>query len=107
MPKADNEVPRLAYPINDFAAAVGIGRTKIYSEIRSGRLKAKRIGSRTIITADAARDYLAQLPDMPAPVADRPSEVVDECALRLRVPRRDRARDARAPRTRRDLNRRE
>jgi excisionase family DNA binding protein len=63
------EAPRLAYTINDFAAAVRIGRTKIYQEIRCGRLRAKRIGARTIIPAEAARDYLAQLPDMPAKAA--------------------------------------
>jgi hypothetical protein len=57
---------RLAYPIDDLADAIGIGRSKLYAEIRAGRLKAKKIGSRTIITTPAARDYLDALPDMAA-----------------------------------------
>lgn len=62
---------RLAYGINDFASALGIGRTKIYEEIKSGRLRAKRIGGRTIIAADDAAKYLAGLPALSAnPIAD-------------------------------------
>jgi hypothetical protein len=57
---------RLAYPIDDLADAIGIGRSKLYAEIRAGRLKAKKLGSRTIITTPAARDYLDALPDLAA-----------------------------------------
>jgi excisionase family DNA binding protein len=57
---------RLAYPIDVFAEAVGVGRSKIYEEIRAGRLHAKKLGSRTLITAQAASDYLSQLPDFHA-----------------------------------------
>ena len=73
MQKADSttaqtglEPGRLAYPIDDLADAIGIGRSKLYAEIRAGRLKAKKLGSRTIITTPAARDYLDALPDMAA-----------------------------------------
>jgi excisionase family DNA binding protein len=62
-------VGRLAYPINDLAEALGIGRSKIYEEIRDGRLQAKKLGSRTLITAQAASDYLAHLPDIAAKAA--------------------------------------
>jgi excisionase family DNA binding protein len=58
--------PPLAYPINDFAYAVGIGRSKIYEEIRDGRLQAKKLGSRTLITAEAASEYLSRLPNAKA-----------------------------------------
>lgn len=54
---------RVAYAINDLADALGIGRTKIYSEIASGRLRAKKVGSRTLVPADAVQAYLVQLPD--------------------------------------------
>ena len=57
---------RLAYPIDEFADAVGIGRSKLYAEIRSGRLKAKKLGSRTLIKATDAQAYLDALPDMAA-----------------------------------------
>jgi hypothetical protein len=60
------EPGRLAYPLNDFADAIGVGRSKVYAEIKAGRLKAKKIGSRTIITSDAAHTYLDALPDKAA-----------------------------------------
>ena len=75
MQKVDNVVAtglepgRLAYPINDFAEALGIGRSKIYEEIRDGRLQAKKLGSRTLITAKAASEYLAKLPNLAAKAA--------------------------------------
>ena len=60
---------RLAYPIDDFAAALGVGRSKLYEEIRFGRLQAKKLGSRTLITAEAAREYIAKLPNFGAKAA--------------------------------------
>jgi hypothetical protein len=60
------EPGRLAYPLNDFADAIGVGRSKLYAEIKAGRLKAKKVGSRTIITSAAAHTYLDALPDLAA-----------------------------------------
>jgi hypothetical protein len=57
---------RLAYPINDLADAIGIGRTKLYAEISAGRLRAKKLGSRTLVTTKAALAYLDTLPDVRA-----------------------------------------
>jgi hypothetical protein len=58
---------RLAYSIDELAEAVGgAGRSKLYAEIRAGKLKAKKLGSRTIVTAPNARAYLDALPDMAA-----------------------------------------
>lgn len=61
-----NADSRVAYAVNDLVDALGIGRTKIYTEIASGRLKAKKLGSRTLIPAESVRAYLAQLPDVRA-----------------------------------------
>ena len=36
---------RVAYAVNDLADALGIGRTKLYSEIASGRLQAKKLAA--------------------------------------------------------------
>jgi excisionase family DNA binding protein len=55
---------RLAYPINDLAEALGVGRTKLYAEIAAGRIRAKKCGSRTLVPIASARAYLDQLPDM-------------------------------------------
>ena len=63
---AKSDADRLAYTINSFAERAEMGRTSVYAEIRAGKLKAKRRGSRTIITAEAARAYLDNLPDVPA-----------------------------------------
>lgn len=40
---------RLLLRINDACHAIGLGRTKIYALIQSGRLKVVRIGGRTLI----------------------------------------------------------
>jgi hypothetical protein len=61
---AESQAERLAYSINGFAKAADFSRTSVYAEIRAGKLKAKRRGSRTIITAEAARAYLDSLPDV-------------------------------------------
>lgn len=52
-----------AYTIADACAVVGLGRTFIFEEIRSGRLKAKKAGRRTIILRDELRRWLETLPD--------------------------------------------
>ncbi len=64
--KAATEADRLAYSINDFAEKSGIGRTTAYAEISVGRLRAKKLGSRTLIPADVARAFIASLPDVKA-----------------------------------------
>ena len=52
--------PALAYPdISAFAAAVGIGRTQVYEEIKTGRLKVAKVGRRTIVPIAEAERWLA------------------------------------------------
>ncbi len=55
---------RAAFSIDEFAKSAGVGRDKIYEEIRTGRLRARKAGRRTLITADDARRYLDSLPDL-------------------------------------------
>lgn len=50
---------QLAYSIAAAAAALDLGRTTIYAEIKAGRLATIRVGSRRIITADALAQFLA------------------------------------------------
>ena len=47
-----------AYSISEFAKAVSLGKTKIYEEIKYGRLKTCKVGRRTIITTVAAEEWL-------------------------------------------------
>jgi excisionase family DNA binding protein len=55
---------RPAYTVDDFCAEFGIGKSKLYEEIRAGRLKAYKVGNRTMIAGEdglAWRDrYRAQ-----------------------------------------------
>jgi excisionase family DNA binding protein len=48
--------------IAEFCEQYGPGRTKTYEELKSGRLRARKIGKRTIITEDDAEDWLLRLP---------------------------------------------
>jgi excisionase family DNA binding protein len=54
-------LPKAAYSIHEFAQAVGIGRTQVFQEIKTGRLRAAKVGRRTIITAEAMTAWLASL----------------------------------------------
>ena len=51
-----------AMSIRVFCESYGIGHTKAYEEIKAGRLKARKVGKRTIVTADDADDWLSRLP---------------------------------------------
>ena len=55
---------RRAFPIREFCLRYGIGRTHAYQEIAAGRLRAVKVGRRTLITHDAAEAWLAGLPEM-------------------------------------------
>ena len=57
---------RRAWSISALSQATGIGRTRIYEEIRYKRLHAKKVGSRTLITTEAADAWLEGLPDFRA-----------------------------------------
>ena len=50
--------------INEFCGRHNISRPTFYVLVRSGQLEALKIGSKTIITADAERAFLKNLPRM-------------------------------------------
>jgi excisionase family DNA binding protein len=54
--------PRAAHSIAETCALTGLGRDSIYSAIRSGKLLARKLGRRTLITDDDLRQFLAGLP---------------------------------------------
>jgi hypothetical protein len=54
--------PQRAMSITQFSENYGIGRTKAYEELKSGRLRGRKIGKRTIITEDDAEEWLRRLP---------------------------------------------
>jgi hypothetical protein len=60
--KWTKDAPRCAFTVEGFADAHEIGRSKVYDEINAGRLKARKVDNRTIITAEDAADWRANLP---------------------------------------------
>ena len=57
-------LPPRAFSIREFCFRYGIGRTNAYEEIAAGRLRAVKVGRRTLISHDAAEAWLAALPEM-------------------------------------------
>jgi excisionase family DNA binding protein len=51
-----------AFSIRQFSEIYSIGRTKIYEELKSGRLRARKIGKHTVILEDDAENWLRRLP---------------------------------------------
>ena len=49
----------LAYSIADACLVSSIGRTRIFSLIKEGRLQTRKIGKRTLIPADSLRALIA------------------------------------------------
>jgi excisionase family DNA binding protein len=59
----DEQTSPFALGIADVSRRTGIGRTTLFNLIRDGRLRAVKVGSRTLIRADDLADFLASLPD--------------------------------------------
>jgi excisionase family DNA binding protein len=51
-----------AMSVREFCRAYGIGRTLAYEQLRARRLRARKVGRRTIITEDDAEEWLGRLP---------------------------------------------
>jgi excisionase family DNA binding protein len=58
---------RRAFSVHEFCVRYGIGRTNAYQEIAAGRLRAVKVGRRTLIPYDAAEAWLAALPELNSP----------------------------------------
>lgn len=53
-----NDIPKFGYSIREACQATSLGRTTIYKHIASGRLRAIRIGGRTIVPVESLRALL-------------------------------------------------
>jgi excisionase family DNA binding protein len=51
-----------ALTVEEFCRCFSVGRTTVYEEINSGRLVARKRGSRTLIARDEARRWFHSLP---------------------------------------------
>jgi len=62
-------VEKLAFSIDEAAVRANIGRDGLYQAIREKRLDAKKAGRRTLITAEALRRFIDNLPALHLPPA--------------------------------------
>jgi hypothetical protein len=62
-----------AMSVRGFCEAVGIGRTRFYQEVKTGRLRVRKVGRRTIVTSDDAEDWLNRLPVLQEPLDETAS----------------------------------
>lgn len=56
--------PAVARSPDQVAKVVGVGRTKIFEAIKEGKLRARKLGRRTIVTDEDLRAWLASLPQV-------------------------------------------
>jgi excisionase family DNA binding protein len=52
----------VALTVEEAAKAAGVGRTTIFFELRNGRLKARKVGRRTVIAVADLHAWLEALP---------------------------------------------
>jgi len=55
---------RRAFSVREFCRRYSIGRTNAYQEIAAGRLRAVKVGRRTLIAHNDAETWLAALPEI-------------------------------------------
>jgi excisionase family DNA binding protein len=55
---------RTAFSITTFCERNDVGRSTVYEEIKSGRLRAVKVGRRTLIREEDERAWLAALPSV-------------------------------------------
>lgn len=53
-----------AYDMKSFCERYGIGRTRAYAEIGAGRLRAVKLGSKTLIRVEDAEAWRDSLPSL-------------------------------------------
>ena len=59
MQSIKHDPPKLGFSIREACHASSLGRSTIYSHIAAGRLRAVRVGGRTIIPAEALHALIA------------------------------------------------
>lgn len=57
--RPDPGVPERLLSVDEAARALGVGRSMLYGEIASGRLRSLRVGRRRLVPASAIAAYVA------------------------------------------------
>lgn len=55
-------ITRKPIPVSDFATNVGVSKSFIFREAQRGRIALRKLGRRTVVTADEAERFLSNLP---------------------------------------------
>lgn len=78
-----NHLPsgRLAFSVDEFAAASGLGRVTLYEAIKKQRLLARKCGTRTLILRDDAIAFLQNLPRLKPSQKERPAAKIMGSAM--------------------------
>lgn len=61
--------PPRAYSVAEFCSAYAVGRSIAFELIAAGKLKAHKLGHKTVILADDAEEWLRGLPQVTTPRA--------------------------------------
>ena len=61
MEHTPSKIERISYTIEQFRAATGYSRNKVYAAIARGDLRSFRDGKRRMISAEAAREFILRL----------------------------------------------
>ncbi len=56
-----NSESKLLLDIPEVCDRTSLGRSRIYEEIGSGRLKIVKVGARTLVSVDALKEWIASL----------------------------------------------
>ena len=56
---------QMSYTLDEAVKLTGLGKTRLYEELNTGRLKAVKIGRRTLIPHDSLQDWIKTLPSYP------------------------------------------
>lgn len=60
-------IPRLLYSAAETEQILGVSHATLYRLLRAGRLDAKKIGCKTVITAESIQQFIAGLPSVGRP----------------------------------------
>ena len=59
---SENTFSPLAYTVSDAVKASGLTRSRLYEEMRAGRIEARKAGRRRLILASSLAAFIAALP---------------------------------------------
>ncbi len=59
----DTDTNSFAFTVEEFIEAYRVNRNRVYAEIHAGRLRARKLGRRTMIARADAAAWFAALPD--------------------------------------------